>query len=192
MDFPEIGTLEAFNSDGLRSLLDDDEGPQHDREDAALPGSRRAHPGPARQRLLRHRARSRSGAARSGRSTSPRPSSSSTGTSTRRTTSSRSCGSSSRARPAAGRSASRTTSSTGGTGPTGFSSMARTTGFPGDGRGPPRPDRPVQPQRHLAAGAPRRRRGRVPGRHGPISPPGTSFIRREDRTDSISTRRRPR
>ena len=49
---------------------------------------------------------------------------------------------------------------------TGFSSMARTTGFPGDGRGPPRPDGPVRPQGRLPARIRRGRRSGVPGRHG--------------------------
>ncbi len=52
MDFPGVGTLEAFNTDGLRSIVHDDQGALHEGEDAALPRAHRAHARLPRDRPL--------------------------------------------------------------------------------------------------------------------------------------------
>ena len=71
---------------------------------------------------------------------------------------------------------------------TGFSSMARTTGFPGDRGGPPHPVRTAREQGHRPAGVHRRRRGRIPGRHGRACRPerrlqGFRILRTTDKED---------
>ena len=57
LDFPGVGTLEAFNTDGLRSLALHDQRARHAREDAALPGPRRADARVPRDGLLLEGAR---------------------------------------------------------------------------------------------------------------------------------------
>ncbi len=52
--FPRVGTLEAFNSDGLRSLLQTMSVPNMIEKTLRYPGHVGPHQGPARQRLLRH------------------------------------------------------------------------------------------------------------------------------------------
>ena len=49
-----IGTLEAFNTDGLRTLLKTVSGPEHGREDAALSRPHRVRARPAGERFSRH------------------------------------------------------------------------------------------------------------------------------------------
>ena len=55
IDFPGIGTLEAFNTDGVRSLYKDLGDPKHQRENIALSGPYRKNPLAAGIGLLQHR-----------------------------------------------------------------------------------------------------------------------------------------
>ena len=56
VNLPGVGTLESFNTDGLRSLHPHLLRSQHEGNDAALSRSRQLDGRPARKRLLRHRA----------------------------------------------------------------------------------------------------------------------------------------